>query len=102
MRRPIPLPITKLLGPGLRRLLGAAELELPGETVGALLHELAERGGDKLRQQLFPGDDEDLSQDARILVNGRNAALLEGLATPLSARDTVTVYFFGARSFPGG
>jgi molybdopterin converting factor small subunit len=96
------MPTARLLGPGLRRLVGGAEFELPGETVGALLGALAERGGETLRRQLFTDDAQHLNRDARILVNGRNAALLDGLATPLGERDTVTVYFFGARSFPGG
>ena len=37
-----------------------------------------------------------------ILKNGRNVALLDGLETEIEENDTVTVYFFGHRSFPGG
>jgi molybdopterin converting factor small subunit len=92
----------RLLGPGLRRLVGASSLEVEGGTVREVLRELVARCGPELQQLLYDSTGSELQRDARVLVNGRSVALLDGIETSVGARDAVTLYFFGARSFPGG
>ena len=94
------MPLARLLGGRLRRLAGGTEIPLDGETVGEVLRALVAQAGPTMDSLLFY--EGALSRDARILKNGRNVALLDGLETPLGASDTLTVYFFGSRSFPGG
>lgn len=83
----------KLLG-GLRRF-GGGEQVVTGDTVGALLH-----ASPVPAAVLFP--DGELHRDVAVLVNGRNISFLAGLATPLAPEDRVTVFFHGARGYPGG
>ena len=52
------------------------------------------------RDLLFPTGD--LNRDIEVLVNGRNIAFLDGMETPLSEDDRVTVFLHGARGYPGG
>ena len=90
----------RVLGGRLRKLAGGAELSLEGSSVGELLRALATKAGPTMEALLFANGA--LSRDARILKNGSNVALLDGLETEIEEHDTVTVYFFGQRSFPGG
>lgn len=94
------MPTLRLLGGRLRELAGGTELSVGGETVGEALNALVSKADPGLDSLLFV--DGALSRDARILKNGRNIGLLDGLATPLETTDTVTVYFFGSRAYPGG
>ncbi len=94
------MPTARFLGIQLRKLAGGTELSLEGDTVGKLLEALIAKAGPEMEHLLF--SEGGLSRDARILKNGRNIGLLDALATPLEQRDTVTVYFFGSRSYPGG
>ncbi len=94
------MPTARLLGTALRRLVGGAELSLEGATVAEVLRALCGRGGAELEAALLEGPA--LGRDARVLLNGRSVTDLEGLETPVGPDDTVTVYFFGARSLPGG
>jgi molybdopterin converting factor small subunit len=80
--------------------VGGTELSLEGGTVDQLLAALIATAGPAMEHLLFV--DGALSRDARVLKNGRNIGLLEGLATSLEPNDTVTVYFFGSRAYPGG
>ena len=94
------MPTARVLGGRLRELAGGAEVSLAGSSVGELLRALVKKTGPTMEALLFA--DGALSRDARILKNGRNVALLDGLETEIEENDTVTVYFFGHRSFPGG
>ena len=94
------VPTARFLGTRLRALAGGSEVPLEGESVGELLQALVTKAGPTMDALLF--SEGTLARDARILKNGRNVALLDGLETALDERDTVTVYFFGNRSYPGG
>ena len=93
------MPTARFLGGHLRKLAGGTELTLAGKTVGEILDALVSKAGPSMGSLLFV--EGALSRDARILKNGRNIGLLDGLATPLETNDTVTVYFFGSRAYPG-
>ena len=95
----------RLLGATLRRAIGARVIAMPQRTLRELLAALSQRGDPDLTDRLYadpeaPEPWPDL--DLRLLVNGRNALFLDGLDTPLTEADIVTVHFAGARSFPGG
>ncbi len=94
------MPTARFLGGPLRKLAGGTEVPLEGGSVRELLRALLTQAGPGMEALLFA--DGALSRDARILKNGRNVALLDGLETELEEHDTVTVYLFGSRSFPGG
>ncbi len=87
---------------GLRALLGAKSVSANALVAGEVLLEIAERGGDPAATLIFDADGRTVSQDLRVLVNGRSVAFLDGLDTKLRPEDTVTVYIAGARGFPGG
>jgi molybdopterin converting factor small subunit len=95
------VPEVRLLG-GLRALLGAKSVSANALVAGALLREIAERGGESAASLIFDSDGHTPNQDLRILVNGRSVVFLDGLDTKLQQDDTVTVYIAGARGFPGG
>jgi molybdopterin converting factor small subunit len=87
------MPVLKLLG-GLRRC-GAGARSLPGASVREVLKRAPVPHG-----LLLPNGS--LNRDVEILVNGRNISFLAGLDTSLEPDDRVTVFFHGARGFPGG
>lgn len=113
------MPVVRLLGGPLRRLLGGKQVGVRSGAVGALLEQLIESGGDELAAMLFEppsraeldsgiengGGRDDarvLSRDLRVLVNGRSVAFLDGLETLVGESDAVTLHFSGIRGFPGG
>ena len=62
----------------------------PAATVGELLHEVVAQYGPQFgRWVLDKGEQLDLTI---ILVNGRDARGMQGLATPLAPTDTVTIF----------
>ena len=85
--------MVKLLG-GLRRF-AASPLVLAGGDVQTVLHQLPVP-----EDLLFPGGE--LNADIEVLVNGRNVRFLHGIETALSEADRLTVFFNGARGYPGG
>ncbi len=87
------MAVVKLLG-GLRRF-AAAPLMLTGDTVDTVLHQLPVP--DDL---LFPSGQ--LNADIEVLVNGRNVRFLAGTETALDDADRLTLFFNGARGYPGG
>lgn len=87
------MPVLRFLG-GLRRF-GAADVHVSGDTVGSALLQSPLPAG-----IFFPAGQ--LHPDIEVLVNGRNIAFLAGLDTRLDADDRVTVFFNGARGYPGG
>ena len=94
------MPYVKFLGL-LRAAAGTAGETVPAATVEEVLITVA-RKHTALGQLLFPTLDHRLSDDVRVLVNGRDIAHLSGLATPLASDDAVTLFHHGARGFPGG
>ena len=73
---------------------GCKEMEWPGSpaTVLELCHEIADRFGDRFREELLTPDGNDISDRSFVLVNGRRTEFLEGINTPLKDTDTVLVF----------
>ncbi len=76
---------------GFRHIVGKErDVELmEGEKIGDLLQALSS-AHEELRALLF--DQNRLKEDVNILVNGKNAAALQGLQTPLADGDEVAVF----------
>jgi molybdopterin converting factor small subunit len=94
------MPNVKFLGL-LREAAGTASSSVPAVAVGEALTKVTQRHT-ALARLLFPHADDQLSHDVRVLVNGRDITFLHELATPLAPDDTVTLFYHGARGFPGG
>ncbi len=94
------MPDVKFLGL-LRAAAGTAKCTVPAATVGEALTRVTQHYT-ALAQFLFPNADKQLSDDVRVLVNGRDIVFLHKLATPLTPDDTLTLFYHGARGFPGG
>lgn len=62
----------------------------PPATVGELLDVLSRRYGSTFRNAVY--EDGGLSPFLILLVNGRNVRHADGLATPLSAEDVISVF----------
>ena len=73
---------------------GCKEMEWPdnADSVHALLHQIADRFGDKFRAELLTPDGEEVCDRAIIMVNGRRIDFLSGIRTPLKDTDTVLVF----------
>lgn len=73
---------------------GCKEMEWPGspETVIDLCREIAERFGDKFRQELLSEDGSEICDRSIVMVNGRRVEFLSGTSTPLKDNDTVLVF----------
>lgn len=82
------MPMVTLFG-NLRRLAGETQLRLAGETVGAVLEMLCARHP-PLRAAIFDGAA--LRPHVRVIVNGRDSELLQGLSTPLTDDDQVAIF----------
>jgi molybdopterin synthase sulfur carrier subunit len=75
-----------------RDLAGCRELDIPApSTAYDLLLELANRYGSAMRKKLFTEDGE-ISEDALLLINGRNIAHLNGSGTPLKDSDVASLF----------
>lgn len=90
-----------------RSLTGTPSQGVESATVREALVKLAQEYGSKLENLLFPEGEVDsgnlaLNTDVLVLVNGRNINFLQGLDTPLSNNDRLTVIFHGAKGYPGG
>jgi sulfur-carrier protein len=66
---------------------GAKELEVAGDSVGAVLDALVERHP-ALREQLLTEDGE-LNRFVNVYVNGQDVRYLDGRGTPVGASDEV-------------
>ena len=66
---------------------GVKSLDLPGESIRALVAALVERHPG-LKGQLLT-DDGDLNRFVNVYVNGQDVRYLQGLDTPVEARDEV-------------
>jgi MoaD family protein len=75
----------------LRNLTGKKEVEIEAnenETVRDLLKEVGEVFGEKISKRIFDENGE-LSDNVRVLVNGRNILIGKGLETKLCDGDSV-------------
>ena len=68
---------------------GEREVEVEGATVGDLLQALAEKHP-AVRDQLF-GDDGELNRFVNVYLNDEDVRVLDGLATPAGADDTLVI-----------
>jgi molybdopterin synthase sulfur carrier subunit len=68
---------------------GAAEAQADGSTVGEVLEGLYSQHGE-LRERLA-GDDGELRRFVNVYVKGEDIRFLDGLATPVSDGDEVTI-----------
>ena len=82
------MPLIKLFA-NLRLLAGTAELEVPGDTVQAVLENLFLKKG-ILKTHILDGDK--LRPYVRVMVNGMDVELGQGLSTPLNLGDQVTIF----------
>jgi molybdopterin synthase sulfur carrier subunit len=82
------MPTVKLFG-GLRNHIDSHELNIPGDTVGSVLDYLCQGRGD-LKDALFDGSK--LASHVRVMVNGRDIDLDQGLATKVSQEDQIAIF----------
>lgn len=82
------MPTVKLFG-GLRNHVDNHQLNIPGETVQAVLDQLCQ-GRDDLRGAIFDGPD--LAAHVRVMVNGRDIGLDYGLATGVRQEDQIAIF----------
>jgi sulfur-carrier protein len=68
---------------------GEKEVSASGETVGAVLHDLADRHP-ATEQQLF-GPDGSLNRYVNVYLNDEDVRVLEGLDTGVGASDTLVI-----------
>ena len=78
----------KLFG-GLRAKAGQAEFVVEGRTVCELLDNLVQ-GNDALQGAIFEG--EELRPHVRVMLNGRDIELADGLKTAVSENDQIAVF----------
>jgi len=78
----------KLFG-GLRARVGQAQLEVEGATTGEVLARLVQ-SHEALQEVMFNG--EALQTHVRVMLNGRDIELLEGLDTAVTANDQLAVF----------
>ena len=78
----------KLFG-GLRAKAGQAEIMVDGETVGEVLARLVNNNL-ALQEVIFSGDA--LQTHVRVMINGRDIELADGLQTAVSADDQIAVF----------
>lgn len=78
----------KLFG-GLRQVAGVAQVEVAGATLREALEDLC-ADDEALRAAIF--DAHRLQPHVRVLVNGRDSELAQGLDTPLSEHDQLAIF----------
>jgi len=60
--------------------------------VWALLNDLGERYGAAFKAKLLTPDGMEIGAETIVLVNGRNVCHLDGINTPLTEADTVSIF----------
>lgn len=78
----------KLFG-GLRHKAGGAEQEVSGATIREALETLC-AGNEPLRAAIFAG--EGLKPHVRVMVNGHDCELADGLGTAVTANDQIAIF----------
>lgn len=79
----------------IKTLLGRGEMELTladGATIDDLLAELTEIGGEKLAPYVRVPKEESAHAPLRVMVNGRDIAVLAGRKTVLKEGDEVLIF----------
>ena len=74
---------------GLRQIAGSKEQEITGATIQEVLEKIC-ADNESLRTAIF--DRTDLHQHVRVMVNGRDSELAQGLDTPVSASDQIAIF----------
>jgi molybdopterin converting factor small subunit len=82
------MPAIRLFG-YLRDYAGGGQFEIPGRTVGELLAGLC-TGNTRLCSAIFEG--EQINRHVRIVLNGRDVEVAQGLATPVAADEVLAVF----------
>ncbi|HEY4722600.1 MAG TPA: ubiquitin-like small modifier protein 1 [Anaerolineae bacterium] len=83
------MPVVKLFG-NLRNQVGKSRLDVPGETVQAALDVIC-AGNAALRAAIFAASGE-VRAHVRVMVNGHDIELAQGLETPVGAADQIAVF----------
>ena len=78
----------KLFG-NLRDYSAAAVLDVPGDTVRDVLLQLCE-SNNELEQAIFDGDN--LRPHVRVMIDGRDIELAQGLDTPVPAKAQIAIF----------
>lgn len=73
----------------LRDSAGGAGFQVPVGSIGAILSSLAD-GKEDLRPALFDG--QGLKPHVRVMLNGRDIELLDGLETAVEANDQLAIF----------
>jgi molybdopterin synthase sulfur carrier subunit len=74
---------------GLRQITGTKEQEITGATIREVLEKICS-DNEPLRMAIFDGTN--LHQHVRVMVNGRDSELAQGLDTPVSASDQIAIF----------
>lgn len=80
----------KLFG-GLRRIAGASEIPGKGSTITEVLQNLGAQNKE-LHEAIFADGTSELRPHVRVIVNGLDCELADGLATPVRAGDNIAVF----------
>jgi molybdopterin synthase sulfur carrier subunit len=83
------MPQVKLFG-ALRQHAGSPQLALTGDTIHSVLQNLC-AGNPELCAAIFSSDQNSLHPHIRIMLNGRDIAMLQGFETPVSEADTLAI-----------
>lgn len=83
------MPLVKLFG-SLRLNSGIKQLEIPGETVRAVIEQLC-AAQPALCAAVYREDQSGLRLHLRIMLNGRDIEVLQGLETPVAVTDTLAI-----------
>jgi molybdopterin synthase sulfur carrier subunit len=82
------MPLIKLYG-NLRRWAGVSQAQADGVTVRRVIETLCANNA-ALRDAILDGDT--LRAHVRVMVNGRDAELAQGLDTPVRAGDQIAIF----------
>jgi molybdopterin synthase sulfur carrier subunit len=74
---------------GLRQIAGTKELVITGVTIREVLEKIC-ADNESLCMAIFDGTN--LHQHVRVMVNGRDSELAQGLETPLSGDDQIAIF----------
>jgi molybdopterin synthase sulfur carrier subunit len=82
------MPIVKLFG-NLRSFVDDYTVDIPGTTIGEILITLC-KDNDELHAAIFDGDS--IHSYIRIIFNGRDIELLQGIQTTLEPEDEIAIF----------
>lgn len=82
------MAVVKFFG-NLRQIAGVREIEMPGSSVEDIFQALC-RGNESLCEALFDGTN--LKPFLRVMLNGQDIELAQGLETSVSVDSTIAVF----------